>query len=112
MSNLTSPRIRGVDVKGRTAIFYSPEDLSVGLVGMPVEGIYGYEPDDATRLMRNVVVHAMGGKLPDPPPPAATKPAESAKPAEPAKDKKPDEKPKPDDKKPAEGEKKPTIKER
>ena len=111
LSNLNAPRLRGVDLQGRTAIFYSPEDISVGLVGMPVEGIYGYEPDDATRLMRNVVVYAMGGKLPEPPP-ASTKPAEAPRPAEPAKDKKPDDKAKPDDKKPAEGEKKPTIKDR
>jgi hypothetical protein len=80
VSGMNSPRLKGLEVKGRTAVFYSPEDLSVGLVGMPVEGIYGYEPDDATKLMRNVVVLAMGGKLP--PPPAADKPAEQPKPAD------------------------------
>jgi hypothetical protein len=100
VSNMTSPRLKGVEVKGRTAIFYSPEDLSVGLVGMPVEGIYGYEPDDATRLMRNIVAMAMGGKLPEPPQPANN--PETQKDAKPPAEKKEMDKKEPEKSKPTE----------
>jgi hypothetical protein len=55
------PRLRGMQVNNRTAVIYSPEDLSVGLVGMSVDGIYGYEPDYANKLMANIVTYAMGG---------------------------------------------------
>jgi len=54
----TVPRLRGIEVNNRTAVFYSPEDLSVGLVGMNVDGIYGYSPDSATNLMECIVLHA------------------------------------------------------
>jgi len=32
--------------------------LSCGLVGMPVDGIYGYEPDSATALMEKLLLPA------------------------------------------------------
>jgi hypothetical protein len=56
-----TPRLRGIQVNNRTAVIYSPEDLTVGLVGMSVDGIYGYEPDYASKLMANIVEYAMGG---------------------------------------------------
>jgi len=58
---LNTPRLRGVQVNNRTAVIYSPEDLTVGLVGMSVDGIYGYEPDYANKLMANIVTYATGG---------------------------------------------------
>jgi hypothetical protein len=64
VSGMTAPRLRGIDVKGRPAVFYSPEDLSVGLVGMSVDGIYGYAPEDATDLVEHVLMLAMGGTPP------------------------------------------------
>ena len=39
------PRVRGINVKGRVAVFYSREDLSAGMVGQPVDGITGYTPE-------------------------------------------------------------------
>lgn len=54
----TEPRLRGIDVGGRTAIFYSREDLSAGLVGQPVDGVLGYEPRVAAELMRNMIMFA------------------------------------------------------
>jgi hypothetical protein len=76
---MTTPRLRGIEVAGgRTGVFYSPEDLSVGLVGMSMDGIYGYTPEDATDLVANVIMVAMGKA------PAKVKPATApaAKPAE------------------------------
>ena len=37
---------------------YSKEDLSVGLVGQPVDGIIGYDPPTATTLMSKVLMYA------------------------------------------------------
>jgi hypothetical protein len=66
------PRIRSIVINGRTAVFYSREDISAGLVGQNVDGIYGYAPDVATALMRNMLFAA--GKL-KPPALQATGPA-------------------------------------
>jgi hypothetical protein len=76
------PRLRAADVKGRPAVFYSPEDLSVGLVGMQVDGIFGYDPATANELMARLVMHVAGGapKVAATPAAAATPPGE-AKPA-------------------------------
>jgi hypothetical protein len=52
----TVPQIRGIEVKKRIVAFYSREDLSAGLVGEAVDGIYGYSPESATDLMRNLVL--------------------------------------------------------
>ncbi|MDB5353591.1 MAG: A-macroglobulin complement component [Phycisphaerales bacterium] len=50
------PRIRGIKVGGREAVFYSREDLTEGLVGQPVDGVLGYEPKTASQLMTNMVM--------------------------------------------------------
>jgi hypothetical protein len=58
IGSLKAPHIRGIEVNGRTAIFFSREDLSAGMVGEQVDGIYGYDPASATALMRNLVLYA------------------------------------------------------
>jgi len=62
LSDLSAPRIRGLEVDGRTAVFYSREDLSAGLVGQQMDGILGYTPDSATQLMTDILLHASKGK--------------------------------------------------
>lgn len=70
-----TPRIFGITLKNRAAVLYSKEDLSTGLVGQPVDGVAGYEPESATQLMTNVILYAAGeGKAP------STKPSKSSKP--------------------------------
>lgn len=54
-----SPRIKAIEVKGRPAVFFSAEDLSAGLVGEPVDGIYGYDPATATAIMRNLILYTL-----------------------------------------------------
>lgn len=56
--SLKEPRLRGIDLGNRTAVFYSREDLSAGLVGEPVDGIIGYSPETATEIMRNILLYA------------------------------------------------------
>ena len=66
VGGMSAPRLRGMEISGRTAVFYSPEDLSVGLVGMSVDGIYGYEPSYANRLMESVIMYGSAGAAPAP----------------------------------------------
>ena len=49
-------------LKDRLAVIYSPEDLSVGLVGQPIDGIVGYEPKTASALMANALMIVSKGK--------------------------------------------------
>jgi hypothetical protein len=58
VGNLKQPRVRGIEQGGRIACFYSPDDLTEGLVGQPVDGVIGYVPDVATSIMRNIVAFA------------------------------------------------------
>jgi hypothetical protein len=53
-----SPRIQAIEQDGRFVAFYSREDLSVGMVGHPVDGIIGYEPGTATELMSKLILYA------------------------------------------------------
>ena len=45
-------------LNGRDAVYFSAEDLSVGLVGQNVDGIVGYQPDLATTLMERMILLA------------------------------------------------------
>jgi len=64
MENLKAPRIRGMKIEGRIGVFYSAEDISAGLVGEPVDGILGYDPDSATSLMEHMILYAESGGRP------------------------------------------------
>jgi len=64
MENLKMPRIRGMKIEGRIGVFYSVEDISAGLVGEPVDGIVGYDPDSATSLMEHMILYAESGGKP------------------------------------------------
>jgi hypothetical protein len=63
LGKLTTPRLQALKVKDRAAIIHSREDLSVGLVGQPVDGILGYSPASATDLVASTIIYASpGGK--------------------------------------------------
>jgi hypothetical protein len=51
---LNAPRLRAYVVGGRPAVLYSREDLSVGMVGQPVDGIIGYAPATATEIVKAI----------------------------------------------------------
>lgn len=55
LGNLKTGRLQAIEVNNRKAVLISREDLSVGLVGQPVEGVIGYAPQSATELMANMV---------------------------------------------------------
>jgi hypothetical protein len=52
------PQLRGVMAGDRVGIFFSNEDLSVGIVGQPVDGIIGYDPASATHIVQNILLYA------------------------------------------------------
>ena len=98
VGKLKSPQIRSIVQSGKTVLYYSPQDLSVGIVGQDVDGIFGYSPATATELMRNMLLKA-GGFAPMAPvkvTPVSQPAAPTAVPAkapEPAKPKDPAPKP-------------------
>jgi len=61
LGSTKSPRLRGAKVGDRMAIFYSPDDLSTGMVGQEVDGVVGYTPEVATELVERMIVGAAGG---------------------------------------------------
>lgn len=56
-----TPMLRGITFNKRIRVFYSALDLSAGIVGEPVDGVYGYDPATATTLMAAMVRYG-GGK--------------------------------------------------
>lgn len=59
VGKLNQPRVIGVEKNGRICAFFSREDLSAGLVGEQIDGIIGYAPEDATAIMRNIVLYGL-----------------------------------------------------
>jgi Domain of unknown function (DUF4159) len=57
-TELKMPRLRAIERDGKIVAIFSPQDLSTGMVGEPVDGIVGYTPDCAMRLMVNAIVFA------------------------------------------------------
>jgi hypothetical protein len=69
LGNIHMPRLRGMEINNRLAVIFSGEDLSVGLVGQPVDGIVGYMPQRVTlgeskarmgtsEIMTNILLYA------------------------------------------------------
>ncbi|MCC5828182.1 MAG: DUF4159 domain-containing protein [Phycisphaeraceae bacterium] len=56
------PRLMAIDHDGRPAIIFSEEDLSLGAMGVPRWGILGYSPEDAQKLMGNIVLTALNAR--------------------------------------------------
>lgn len=57
VGKLKGPRLRGIEVNNRLAVFYSSEDLSVGLVGQTIDGVVGYKPDSATAIVKAILLN-------------------------------------------------------
>jgi hypothetical protein len=78
------PHLRAMTINNRAAVYYSPEDLSVGLVGQQVDGILGYTPPVATQIMENIILTAANGPAPAGAPPASPGASPSGAPNTPA----------------------------
>ena len=64
VGTLRTPRLNGIEVRDRTAVFFSRQDISAGMVGEHVDGISGYSPASATELMRNIILYGAFGVRP------------------------------------------------
>ena len=74
------PNLRVVITEGeRAGVIYSPEDLTVGLLGCPAFGCAGYMPESAFELMRNITLIAAGILDEAKPKPAPPRAAETPK---------------------------------
>jgi hypothetical protein len=82
VSNLKTGRLQAVTVDDRLAIVFSREDLSAGLVGQDFDGILGYTPETATRLMARQILSVAPPSEPTTRP--ATTTATTTRPADPA----------------------------
>lgn len=60
VGSVNAPRLRGIERDGKLIVAYSGEDLSVGLVGQPVDGIVGYTPETATEIMARLLLTRVG----------------------------------------------------
>ena len=81
--SLNAPRIRAHLIQGRPAVLYSREDLTTGMIGNEVDGIIGYSPEVATRIVQQVLTYVAnksgGSPVADAKPaPAPAKPAPKA----------------------------------
>jgi hypothetical protein len=67
-------RLMGIKDGERIAVFFSPLDITSGLLGCGIADCVGYEPDTSFNLMRNMVAYGLGLKLVEPTttPPAAS----------------------------------------
>lgn len=54
----TGSLVSAVTINGHPAIYFSREDLSTGSVGQETNGIIGYEPGAALRIMTGIVMQA------------------------------------------------------
>jgi hypothetical protein len=98
------PQVRGVEINGRTAVLFSREDLTAGMVGESIGGILGYAPKSATAIVQHLLISIAPAKTEQAAKTDENKPAEgttptptesAAKPAPAAE--KPPEAPKPPD---------------
>ena len=60
LGSFKGPQLRAIEMDGRPAVYFSRLDLSAGLVGQPVDGIMGYDPDTAVSIVRNLVAMGLG----------------------------------------------------
>jgi hypothetical protein len=57
LGNTDNLRLKGIKFRHKWAVIFSAEDLSTGMVGEPVDGIYGYTPACATEIMRRLILN-------------------------------------------------------
>lgn len=51
------PNLHGVNLGQRTAVIFSAEDITCGLLGRPCYGVSGYEGETAYEILRNILLH-------------------------------------------------------
>jgi len=54
IANPLAPQLQAVEQNGRVVAYLSREDLTAGILGVPTDGITGYKPESARRLVANI----------------------------------------------------------
>ena len=62
LGNVRTPMVKTVQLNGRDAVYYSRYDLSAGMVGQPIDGIVGYDPDSSSEIMSGIILNTLGKK--------------------------------------------------
>ena len=55
-----TPLLRGIEVGGRTGVYFSREDLTEGMVGESVDGIVGYSPKSTREIVQHLLMSVAG----------------------------------------------------
>jgi hypothetical protein len=58
MGETHTPRLQAITIDGRSAVIYSPEDLTAALSGVGHWGVFGYSTDSARKLVSNGILDA------------------------------------------------------
>ena len=59
LGSVHAPQVKAIQLQGRNAVYYSRYDLSAGLVGEPVDGIVGYDPDTCSEIMSGIILQSV-----------------------------------------------------
>ena len=51
-------RVQAIDIAGRHAVFFSPDDLSEGMLSADYRMLLSYAPETATAIVRNMLLYA------------------------------------------------------
>ncbi len=62
LGNAKSPQIKAIKNGWRNGVYYSRYDLSAALVGEPIDGIVGYDPDTASSIMSGIIIRTVNKK--------------------------------------------------
>ncbi len=62
LGSVRVPQLKAISLDGRNAVYYSRYDLSAGLVGEPIDGIVGYEPDSCSEIMSAIILQNLPKK--------------------------------------------------
>jgi hypothetical protein len=62
LGSIKTPQLRTIKNGWRNGVYYSRYDLSAGLVGEPVDGIIGYDPDTCSAIMSGIIIQTMDKK--------------------------------------------------
>lgn len=57
IANPTAPQISGIEEGGKITVLLSKEDLTVGLLGVPTDGILGYKPSSAREVVMRILTN-------------------------------------------------------
>jgi hypothetical protein len=59
---MKQPMLKMIQEDGKVKVLFSPLDIAVGLVGQPIDGINGYQPESAMQLMMNMLIYGLALK--------------------------------------------------